>query len=86
MGYQYHMNIILCNACNPTFIDRLSVPDANVECAPGMGHIRQKKYPFWIDGNIHFEGRCFHVLAWCCAYRVALLCEKFWACFTWNKV
>jgi len=19
MGYQYHMNIILCNACNPTF-------------------------------------------------------------------
>jgi len=28
------------------FIDWLSAPDAHVECAPGMGHIRQKKYPF----------------------------------------
>jgi len=28
------------------FIDRSSVPHAHVECAPGIGHIRQKKYPF----------------------------------------
>jgi len=62
------------------FIDQLSVPDAHVECAPGMGHIRQKKYRFWIDGKIFFEERCFHVLAWSCVYRVALLCDKFWAC------
>jgi len=26
-------------------IDRSGVPDAHVECAPGMGHTRQKKYP-----------------------------------------
>jgi len=28
------------------FIDRSSIPHAHVECATGMGHIRQKKYPF----------------------------------------
>ena len=27
-------------------IDRSSVPHAHVECARGMGHIRQKKHPF----------------------------------------
>jgi len=28
------------------FIDRSSVPQAHIECAPGMGHTRQKKYRF----------------------------------------
>jgi len=28
------------------FIDQSSVPHAHVECAPGMEHIRQKKYSF----------------------------------------
>jgi len=28
------------------FIDRSSVPHAHVECAPGMGRIRQKSTPF----------------------------------------
>jgi len=28
------------------FIDRSGVPHAHVECAPGMEHTRQKKYPF----------------------------------------
>jgi len=28
------------------FIDRSSVPHAYVECTPGMGRIRQKKYPY----------------------------------------
>jgi len=69
----------LCNACNPTFIDRSSVPHAHVECASGIGHIRQK-YPFEIDCKFFSEGRCFYDLAWYCVYRVPLLCDKFWAC------
>jgi len=28
------------------FIDQSSLPHAHVECAPGMGHIRQKMYLF----------------------------------------
>jgi len=28
------------------FIDRSGVPHAHVECAPGMEHTWQKKYPF----------------------------------------
>ena len=28
------------------FIDRSGVSHAHVECAPGMGYLRQKKYPF----------------------------------------
>jgi len=62
------------------FIDRSGVTHAHVECAPCMGHTRQKKYPFQIDCNIFSERQCFHVLAWYCVYRVALLCDKFWAC------
>jgi len=31
---------------NQLFIDRLGVPHAHVECAPYMGHTRQKKYSF----------------------------------------
>jgi len=36
----------LCNTCNQLFIDRSGVPHAHVECDPGIGHTRQKKYPF----------------------------------------
>jgi len=36
----------LCNACNSTFFDWSGVPHAHVECAPCVGHTRQKKYPF----------------------------------------
>ena len=39
------------------FIDRSSLPHAHVECAPGMGHIRQKKYLFQIDCKIFSEER-----------------------------
>jgi len=28
------------------FIDRSGVPHSHVDCTPGIGHIRQKKYPF----------------------------------------
>jgi len=28
------------------FIDRSGVPHAHVECTPGIGYTRQKKYPF----------------------------------------
>jgi len=45
------------------FIDRSGVPHAHVECAPGMGHNRQNKYPFSIDCKKFSEGRCFHVSA-----------------------
>ena len=45
------------------FIDLSVVPHAHVECAPGMGHIGQKKCPFQIDRNFFSERRCFHVLA-----------------------
>jgi len=48
---------------NRLFIDRSRVPHAHVECAPGMGHIRQKKHPFKIDYKTFSEGRCFRVLA-----------------------
>jgi len=60
------------------FIDRSGVPHAPVECVPCMGHPRQKKY--LADCKIFSEGRCFHVLAWYCVYRVALFCDKFWTC------
>jgi len=36
------------------FIDRSSVSHAHVECAPGLGHIRQKKPPFQIGCNFFF--------------------------------
>jgi len=62
------------------FIDRSGVPHAHVDCAPGMGHTKQKKHPFWIDCTIVSEGRYFRVLAWYSVYRVALLCDKFSAC------
>jgi len=41
------------------FIDRSSVPHAHVECTPGMGHIRQKKYPFQIDCKIFLKDVVF---------------------------
>ena len=45
------------------FIDRSGVPHAHVECAPYLGHTRQKKHPFQSDCKIFSEGRYFHVLA-----------------------
>jgi len=39
--------------------------------------VSTEKVPFLIDGYIFSEGRCFHVLAWYCLHRVALLCDKF---------
>ena len=47
------------------FIDRSSVPHAHVECAPVMGHIRQKKYEstlFKTDCKFFSERHCFHIL------------------------
>jgi len=38
------MNIMQC--MQPNFFDRSGVPHAHVDCAPCMGHTRQKKYPF----------------------------------------
>jgi len=41
---------ILCNACNPTFIDRSSVPHAwgtlDRKSTTCVGHTRPKKHPF----------------------------------------
>ena len=53
---------------------------------PTLMSTRQKKYLLQIDCKIFSQWRCFHVLTWYCVYRVALLCDKFWACLTWNKV
>jgi len=74
----YHVHIMQC--MQPNFINRSGVPHAHVECVQCMGHTRQKKHPFLIDCKIFSEVRCFHVLTWCCVSRVALLCDKFWAC------
>ena len=41
------------------FIDRLSVSDAHVEYALGMGHIRQKKYPFELMVKFFLKGVVF---------------------------
>jgi len=43
--------------------------------------------------NVHFINRlyifsercCFHVLTWCCVYKVALLCAKCCACLDFNQ-
>ena len=34
------------------FIGWSGIHHAHVECVPCMGHIRQKKYPFYIDCKI----------------------------------
>jgi len=62
------------------FIDQSGVPRAHVECAPGTGTLDRKSTLFKLIVNFFSEGCCFHVLAWCCVYRVVLLCDKFWAC------
>jgi len=41
------------------FIDQLSVPDAHVECAPGMGHIRQKSTLFELMGKFSLKSVVF---------------------------
>jgi len=55
------MNI--CNACNLTFYwpVRCRLPHAHVECAPSMGHTRQKKYPL-IDCEFILDGVVFMFL------------------------
>jgi len=44
------------------FIDRSGVPHAHIKCAPGMGHIRQKK-------------KLFKLVVKCCVMGVVF---KFW--------
>ena len=54
------------------FIDQSGVTHVHVECAPCMGH------------DIML-GAWYDIVAWYCVYRVALLCDKFWACLDLKK-
>jgi len=61
------------------FIDRSSVPHAYVECTPGMDTFDKKRTLIKLIANF-FRRVLFSCFPWYCVYRVALRCDKFWAC------
>jgi len=54
----YHVTRYAMHATQ-LFIDRPGVPHAHVQCAPCMGHIRQKTCPFQIGCKIFLKGVVF---------------------------
>jgi len=80
----YWISCELCNACSPTFHWSVECTQCSCRVCRSYGAHSTEIVSFSIVCKILSEGRCFHIFAWYCVYKVSLLCYKFWACLYLN--